>query len=352
MTGPRSVGIVQDPRYRDHVGPPGHPERPERLDAVGEAIAARGDALLRIAPRPATADEILRTHQPSHLAALQRAAQRAPTQLDPDTYLGRGSLAVAELAAGAAIDLMRSVCRGDLDTGFAAIRPPGHHAESDRAMGFCLLNNVAIAARAVQAEDGVDKILILDWDVHHGNGTQHSFEDDPSVLYASTHQFPYYPGTGDFGEAGVGRGRGATVNVPLPAGCGDAEYAAVAQRVLVPMARAYRPELIVVSCGFDAHRADPLAAMQLSGDGFRNLTAVVRRLADELCGGRLVLLLEGGYALSGLREGTEAVLDVLLAPEPPALPKWPPVVSGTPIEGVLAQVERVHGRNFSGLGAP
>jgi acetoin utilization deacetylase AcuC-like enzyme len=352
MTRPRRVGVVEDPRFRDHVGPPGHPERPERLAAVGEAIAARADALERLAPRPATSEEILRVHSAEHRANLARAAERAPVRLDPDTYLGAASLPIAELAAGAAVDLARAVARGDLDAGLAAIRPPGHHAEGDRAMGFCLLNNVAIAARAVQADEGVDKLLILDWDVHHGNGTQHTFETDPSVLFASTHQFPCYPGTGDFGEVGVGRGEGTTVNVPLPAGCGDSEYAAVAQRLLVPVARAFRPELILVSCGFDAHRDDPLADMQLGAEGFRGLAAVVRALADELCGGRLVLLLEGGYALSGLREGTGAVLDVLLEPEAPELPELTPVVSGHLIDGILSRVDQAHGRKFSGLGSP
>jgi acetoin utilization deacetylase AcuC-like enzyme len=351
MSGPRRVGIVEDPRYREHEGPSGHPERPERLIAVGEAIAACGDALDRVAPRAASPEEILRVHAASHRSLLARAAERAPVRLDPDTYLGAGSLPVAELAAGAAIELALRVCRGELDCGLAAIRPPGHHAERDRAMGFCLLNNVAIAARAVQAEQRVDRILIYDWDVHHGNGTQHVFERDPSVLYLSTHQFPFYPGTGDFGEAGVGRGEGTTVNVPLPAGCGDAEYAAVAERVLVPVARAYRPELIVVSCGFDAHREDPLAGMQLSGAGFRSLATVVRSLADDLCGGRLVLLLEGGYALSGLREGTAAVLDVLTAPERPSPAPGGPVGSGGPIGATLDRVAQVHGEDFSRLGA-
>ena len=184
-------------------------------------------------------------------------------------------------------------------------------------MGFCLLNNVAIAARALQREHGLERVMIFDWDVHHGNGTQHSFESDPSVLYASTHQFPFYPGTGDFDEAGVGAGAGSTLNLPLPAGCGDAEYVGVVQRVLVPVARAWKPQLIMVSCGFDAHRDDPLASMQVSGSGFAALTALVRALADDVCGGRLVFALEGGYALTGLREGTDAVLDGLLAPQRP-----------------------------------
>jgi acetoin utilization deacetylase AcuC-like enzyme len=309
MAAPRRVGVVEDRRYRDHEGPHGHPERPERLAAVGDAIAARAEELSPVAARPAQPEEILRVHRREHLEHLSQAARLAPGQLDPDTYMGTESFEVAHLAAGGAVDLVRSVCRGDLDAGIAAIRPPGHHAEADRAMGFCLLNNAAIAARAVQAEEGVDRVLLYDWDVHHGNGSQHSFDEDPSVLYASTHQFPHYPGTGDFGEAGRGDGAGTTLNVPLPAGCGDAEYVGALQRVLVPAANAYRPELILVSCGFDAHRDDPLAAMQVSGEGFRAMAACVRKLADDLCGGRLVLLLEGGYALSGLREGTESVLD-------------------------------------------
>jgi acetoin utilization deacetylase AcuC-like enzyme len=350
MAAPRRVGVVEDRRYRDHEGPRGHPERPERLAAVGDAIAARGDALIPVAARAAQPEEILRVHARSHLDHLERAARHAPVRLDPDTYLGSESLGVARLAAGGAIDLVRGVCRGDLDAGLAAIRPPGHHAESDRAMGFCLLNNAAIAARAAQAEHGIDRVLLLDWDVHHGNGTQHSFEEDPSVLYASTHQFPYYPGTGDFDEAGRGAGAGTTVNVPLPAGCGDAEYVGVFQRVIAPVALAYRPQLILVSCGFDAHRDDPLASMQVSGDGFRAMTACVRELADTLCGGRLVLLLEGGYALSGLREGTGAVLDVLLDRDPGA-PAATPVERGTHLATILDRVREVHAANFPGLGS-
>ena len=350
MAAPRRVGVVEDRRYRDHQGPRGHPERPERLAAVGDAIAARRDALIPVAAREAQPEEILRVHRREHLDHLAQASRLAPARLDPDTYLGSQSLAVAHLAAGGAVDLVRSVCRGDLDAGLAAIRPPGHHAEADRAMGFCLLNNAAIACRAAQAEERVDRVLLLDWDVHHGNGTQHSFEEDPSVLYVSTHQFPYYPGTGDFDETGRGAGAGTTVNVPLPAGCGDAEYVGVLQRVLAPVALAYRPELILVSCGFDAHRDDPLASMQVSGDGFRAMTACVRELADALCGGRLVLLLEGGYALSGLREGTDAVLDVLLDRDPRA-PAAAPVERGTHLAAVLERVREVHGKNFSGLGA-
>jgi acetoin utilization deacetylase AcuC-like enzyme len=301
--------------------------------------------------REASDAEILRVHAREHLERVAEAARRAPLHLDPDTFVCAESRRVAALAAGAAIDLAREVVAGRLAGGLAAIRPPGHHAEADRAMGFCLFNNVAIAARALQVEDGVERVLVFDWDVHHGNGTQHSFEEDPSVLYASTHQFPYYPGTGDVGETGRGRGTGTTVNVPLPAGCGDAEYVGALQRILVPVARAFAPDIILVSCGFDAHEDDPLAAMCVTQDGFRTMARLLRALADDLCGGRLVYLLEGGYAPSGLREGTQAVLDSLLEAQPPGLPASAPLAPGGVLERVVGRLADAHRGRFPGLGA-
>jgi len=347
----RDTAVVEDPRYRAHRGPPGHPERPERLASVGRALAERAGRLRRFPSRAASDAEILRVHSRGHLERLGEAVRRAPCQLDPDTYACAESLEVARLAAGSAVDLARAVARGDAGRGFAALRPPGHHAEAGRAMGFCLLNNVAVAARALQAEEGVERIAIVDWDVHHGNGTQHSFEDDPSVLYVSTHQYPYYPGTGDFGEAGRGAGLGATVNVPMPPGCGDAEYVGVFLRVVAPVLQRFRPQHILVSCGFDAHRDDPLASMEVSGAGFAALTRIVRALAEDLCGGRLVFLLEGGYAESGLYEGTAAVLDALdeASPAPPPLPNAPP---GSTLRGLVDRVAAVHGSRFPGIGAP
>ncbi len=314
MSAARVVAVVEDARYREHRGPAGHPERPDRLLAVAAALDPRRAALTPLAARSADDAELLRVHGRAHLARVTEAAARAPSRLDPDTYACGASDAVARLAAGGAIDLVRAIASGRARAGIAAVRPPGHHAESDQPMGFCLFNNVAIAARAAQAELGVDKILIVDWDVHHGNGTQHSFEEDPSVLYFSTHQFPYYPGTGDFHEIGTGRGEGATVNVPMPAGCGDAEYLAVFERVLAPIARGFRPDLILVSAGFDAHRDDPLAAMDVTEAGYQGMAGVVRALADELCDGRLACVLEGGYSATGLAEGIGALADALLAP--------------------------------------
>jgi len=347
----RRVAVLEDPRYRTHRGPEGHPERPERLVAVGDAIAPYRSSLTPIAARPADDTELLRIHEPALLAGVEAAAARAPVQLDPDTYLGAGSREVALLAAGGTIELARAVARGDVSAGLAAVRPPGHHAESDRAMGFCVFNNVAVAARALQAEEGVERVLILDWDVHHGNGTQHSFESDPDVLYFSTHQFPYYPGTGDFGEIGLGRGEGATVNVPLPAGSGDEVYLGVFQRVFVPVARAFRPDVLLVSAGFDAHRDDPLAAMEVSAAGWAALAALVRAVADEVCGGRLVFVLEGGYALSGLRDGIGATLAALVAATPPALAGPVSAAPGSLLGRLVDRVVGIHGRGVPGLGA-
>ncbi len=342
MLAKRKTAVIEDTRFRDHCGPTGHPERPDRIRAVTAAIDSRGDALIRLAPRAATPDEILRVHSREHFDRIAEAVKRAPAQLDPDTYVSAESLEVALLAAGGSIELALRVARGELDGGLAAVRPPGHHAESDRAMGFCLFNNVAIAARALQAQESVDRILILDWDVHHGNGTQHLFESDPSVLYASIHQYPLYPGTGAVGEIGVGRGEGFTLNVPLPAGCGDCEYVGVLQRLIEPAARSFNPEMILISCGFDAHRDDPLAAMNVTREGYRQMTAIARALADDLCSGRLAFVLEGGYAVSGLEQGVNAVLDVIEADISPEVPKNAPLLSGTLLEAVVQQVAGTH----------
>jgi acetoin utilization deacetylase AcuC-like enzyme len=347
---PRATGVVVDRRYREHRGPAGHPERPERLAAVERAIEEQRERLRWLPARPASDSEILRVHGAAHLEQVAEAARLAPSQLDPDTFVSPQSLEVARLAAGAAIDLARAVATGRLQTGLAAVRPPGHHAEAGHPMGFCLFNNVAIAARALQAEDGVGRVLIFDWDVHHGNGTQHSFDEDPSVLYASTHQFPYYPGTGAAGEVGRGRGAGFTLNIPLPAGCGDEIYLGALQRLLVPVTQKFRPDIILVSCGFDAHVDDPLAAMQVTGEGFRAMSALVRALAEDCCGGRVAFVLEGGYAASGLFEGTQALLSVLTATDTPPQPAAAPMPRGSLLEAVVGRVAHAHAGHHPGLG--
>jgi acetoin utilization deacetylase AcuC-like enzyme len=351
MDAQRGVEVSLDPRYAAHAGPAHHPERPERLSSIGAAVDALGAAVARREARPAEPDELLAVHDRAHVEQVRRAAAAAPAQLDPDTFVSPASYEVALLAAGASVDLALRVASGAARAGFAAVRPPGHHAEGDRAMGFCLFNNAAIAARAVQREAGIERVLVLDWDVHHGNGTQHTFETDPSVLYVSTHQYPFYPGTGAAGEIGVGRGEGATLNIPMPAGCGDAEYIGVFQRVIAPAARAFRPDYWIVSCGFDAHEDDPLAAMRVTKSGYAALTAIVRTLAEELSGGRMLFVLEGGYSLRGLREGADALLAGLLA-EASAPPRAADLPRGSALEALVARAVAVHGPRIPDLGAP
>jgi acetoin utilization deacetylase AcuC-like enzyme len=349
MDAQRGVEVIADPCYAAHEAPAGHPERPERLRAVAAALDGFGSALVHRAPRPATPEELYAVHDRAYVELVRRAAAAGAGQLDPDTYVSRASFDVALLAAGACADLALRVARGNARAGFAAVRPPGHHAEGDRAMGFCLFNNAAIAARAVQREAGVERVLILDWDVHHGNGTQHTFETDPSVLYVSTHQYPLYPGTGSAGEIGTGRGEGATLNVPMPAGCGDAEYVGVFQRIIAPAARAFRPDYWIVSCGFDAHEDDPLAAMRVTRSGYAAMTAIVRALAEDLSGGRMLFVLEGGYSLRGLAEGVGALLGGLVA-DAPAPPDAQGLPRGSVLEKLVARAALIHGARIPEIG--
>ncbi|MBW2382110.1 MAG: histone deacetylase [Deltaproteobacteria bacterium] len=352
MTVRERIHVVEDIRFQDHRSPAGHPERPERLRAVSRAIARDEGRIARIAPRMADPVEILRVHDRDHLAHVERAAARAPIHLDPDTYLSEASFAVASLAAGSTVEAARRVARGEARSALAAVRPPGHHAEADRAMGFCIFNNVAIAARALQQDEGLAKILILDWDVHHGNGTQHSFAADPSILYVSTHQFPHYPGTGNFAEVGTGKGEGATVNIPMPAGCGDSEYLGALQRILAPIACRFAPELILVSCGFDAHRDDPLASMEIGRNGYLAMTRLLRELAEELCGGRIVFVLEGGYAESGLIDGTTALLEAMLEETPPAPDRLIQAPSGSTLHMLVDRVAAAQSAHHPEIGTP
>ncbi len=309
MPDPRPL-LVRDPRFRAHVAPPGHPERPGRLDAIDRALSALAERISDVAPRPATDEEIRRVHSPDHLALLRKLEGQA-TQLDADTYTSPRSPEVARLAAGSTVDLALRIARGEARSAFALIRPPGHHAERARAMGFCLINNVAVAAQALREEAGVERVAIIDWDVHHGNGTQHLFETERDVLYLSLHQFPFYPGTGALHEQGRDHGHGSTLNLPLPAGCGDAEYGAAFEEIIAPTLLEFRPEILLVSAGFDAHARDPLASMQVTRRGFRGFTATLRAVAEEACEGRILLTLEGGYDADALGESVAEVIEAL-----------------------------------------
>jgi len=295
-----SLTIFTSERFADHLTPPGHPERVERFDvmlAVADEFRQRGGRVL--APRPATEDEIARVHDREYITLLRETAGRA-VALDPDTYTSPESWDVALLAAGAAITAVEHVSSaGSGSRALALVRPPGHHAERNRAMGFCLMNNIAIAAAHARA-NGVRRVAIVDYDVHHGNGTQWAFYADRSVLFVSSHQHPYYPGTGAADEIGTGEGRGYTVNLPLAAGATDADYAFIYRSVVWPILRQFKPELILLSAGFDAYEDDPLAGMRMTPAGFERLTASLAELADEVCGGRIVAITEGGYDLDGL----------------------------------------------------
>ncbi len=305
------TGLVLDRRYEAHDTGAGHPERPERIRAIRELMDQyRREGLVEVEPRLATDHELALNHDPRHVARVATTASRARAAFDADTPVCSESYATAALAAGGYLRLLEAMLAGDVDNGFAVVRPPGHHAEFARAMGFCLFNNVAIGAHWLRTR-GVGRILIVDWDVHHGNGTQESFYDDPETLYASTHQYPFYPGTGAASEVGRGAAAGRTLNVPLPAGCGDDEYVAAFTDLIVPVARQFRPEFVLVSAGFDADYRDPLAGMQATDAGFRAMTRLLMQVADEHAAGRVAAILEGGYDLGALRAAVPAVLDEL-----------------------------------------
>jgi acetoin utilization deacetylase AcuC-like enzyme len=307
---PRKTLLFTDEAMLAHQTGPGHPERSERLAALIDDFAARPvDGVTRVSPRPATREELLLVHAERHVSALGAlSGQRA--RLDPDTVVSPHSWEAALLAAGAAVGAVEAVVGGQAANAFVWARPPGHHAEHGGAMGFCLFNNVAIAAERARRL-GLERILIIDWDVHHGNGTQHSFEQRKDVLFMSSHQFPFYPGTGAPSEVGRGEGRGFTVNCGLPAGQRDADMGAVWNDLFLPIATAYRPDLVLVSAGFDPHARDPLAQLELTERGFAAMCTAARQLAEQSAGGRLVLVLEGGYDLIGLRDSSRACLQVL-----------------------------------------
>jgi acetoin utilization deacetylase AcuC-like enzyme len=286
------------------------------MDAVAARWRERGAEV--VTPRPSTPDELACVHDREYLRRIADTAGRA-VALDADTFTSPESHEIALLAAGAALMAVEYAIRGH-SSALALVRPPGHHAERDRAMGFCLYNNVAAAAAHARAL-GTGRVGIVDYDVHHGNGTQHIFEADPNVLYASTHQYPYYPGTGAADEIGVGEGAGTTVNLPLEAGALDADYQIVFDEVILPVLRQFKPDLLLVSAGFDAHERDPLGGMRLTTAAFGAMTQELRAVADECCGGRIVLVTEGGYDLHALASSLDVVVQVLASKPAPAV--WP-----------------------------
>ena len=304
--------VVIDPEYLKHEPGEFHPEKPERIRALLDlAEELDGDKFQILPPKPATRSDIESCHGRDYVALVESTSKRNRYALDGDTITSRDSFGVGLLAVGGFLRLIDSIAAGESKNGFALVRPPGHHALRDRAMGFCLFNTIAIGAQHLKNAHGVKRVMIMDWDVHHGNGTQDSFYEDPSVLFISTHQFPYYPGTGAVGEVGLNAGEGYTVNIPLPAGCGDAEYLRVFHDVVVPAAKKFAPEWILVSAGFDPHRRDPLGGMEVTESGFTDMARLLLQLAAEHAGGKIAFLLEGGYDLAALCNSVAAVLKAM-----------------------------------------
>ncbi len=310
------TGFVYSERYLEHDTGPNHPERPARVQHIYQFIRSSdlNRELCWLEPRAATIDDVTLLHKMSYVNRVKEACRGGEAFLDSmDTAISPKSFDVALLAAGGVLALVDAVMSGTVRNGFALVRPPGHHAERETALGFCIFNNVAIAARYIQKKYGLKRILVIDWDVHHGNGTQHMFEDDPSVFYFSTHQYPYYPGTGAEDETGTGKGKGTTLNIPLPAGAGDKDFKRAYQDIFYPKAVQFKPDFILISSGFDAHRLDPLAQMDLTEESYGFFTAVAKQIAKEAGHERIVSALEGGYNLEMISRSAYIHLKHLMA---------------------------------------
>ncbi len=305
------TGIVKDYRYLNHETGAYHPETPKRLEAMYEMIESPDmqGKFVEIEPRHAAHEEIEVIHQSSYIEQVAATAGKAHTSLDPDTSTSPESYDAAKLAVGGLCNAIDSVVKGEVNNAFAFIRPPGHHAGPNRAAGFCIFNNIAIGALHAINNHNMERILIVDWDLHHGNGTQHSFYEDPRILFFSTHQYPFYPGTGSVQEIGRGAGEGYTINVPLRSGPGNGEYLRIFRRILQPVALEFKPDMIMLSVGFDIYYKDPLGGMKVTPEGFGMLTRVLLDIADSCCGGKFVATLEGGYHIAGITESAKVVLN-------------------------------------------
>ena len=312
-TATKRTGIIKDARYLQHLTDENHPENHRRLETIYNALAAPGmrDLFVEIPPRLAKEEELLLVHAPEHVEKIAATAGATATALTPDTIVSAGSYLIARLAVGGVFTAIDEVVGENLSSAFALVRPPGHHAEKSRAMGFCLFNNVALGAAYACKRFGLERILIVDWDVHHGNGTQHIFEADNRILFASVHQYPHFPGTGSFTEVGIGAGEGFTINIAIPKGYGDGEYVAIFETLIKPLALEFQPELILVSAGFDVGSNDPLGGMQLTPAGYAGLTRCLMETAEMCCDGKLVLVLEGGYDISSIGAAVTAVVQEL-----------------------------------------
>ena len=309
------TGVILDARFTKHMMGLGHPESPSRLFAIREVLDGDGVGreVKHLEPRAASKEEIAFIHEPPYIESVKNTAGKEPIYLDPDTVTCADTWVAAEYAAGAAIVLTEAVANGNIRNGFAFVRPPGHHAERDKAMGFCFFNNIAIAAEYAKCKLGLERIAIVDFDVHHGNGTQHAFYEDGQVFFTSAHRTHFYPGGGLVSETGKGKGQGTTLNIPLDHGADDDIYKRVFDKQILPAVRNFNPQLILVSAGFDPHKLDPLGGMRMTTEGFRWIAQSLFDLAGECCQGKLLYILEGGYNLRALRESVEATLEVFVS---------------------------------------
>jgi len=338
-----STGYVYDPLYLEH-DQRGHPENKRRLEEVIKYLEGAGflARMQPVAARDASEDEVATVHDRDYIARLREVARGGGGWLDGDTYVGQRSYDAALRSSGGLLQAVEAIFDSKVDNAIALVRPPGHHATANQGMGFCLFNNVAIAARCALRQYDLERVLIVDFDLHHGNGTQDAFYQDPEVLFFSTHQYPYYPGSGHWKEIGRGSGQGYTVNVPLPAGVGDAGYQRVFEEILVPVARRYQPQLILASAGYDAHWTDPLGMMLLSVSGYAWIARTLASLAEELCDGRLALTLEGGYSLEALPLCVAATCSMLLGDEDWHNPLGHAPREERPVDSVIASVRQAH----------
>ncbi len=341
-----ATGCVYDPIYLEH-DLRGHPENRQRLETTRRVLEQYGmwERLTSIPATPISRERLERAHTGPYIDLVKRVSEQGGGHLDTDTYVRPASYNAALMAAGGLVEATRAVLDAEVENAFALVRPPGHHALRGRGMGFCLFNNVAVAARYALAERGLERVMIVDFDVHHGNGTQNEFEADPAVVYLSTHQYPHYPGSGYWDETGRGEGAGTVVNVPLGGGIGDQGFARILSEVVTPIAWRFQPQLILVSAGYDAHWDDPLASLALSVAGYAAIARALKELAGELCDGRLVLTLEGGYHLDALAYSVLNTFAVLLGDEAWRLvdPLGPSPRSERPVDEIIARVKQVHG---------
>jgi acetoin utilization deacetylase AcuC-like enzyme len=332
-----TVGIVRDEIFLEHITDDYHPENPDRLRHIYSMLnSIDKDGIVYAPPRKATHDEIALNHELSYIDSIAATKGKAQKRLDPDTVTSQKSYDASCMAVGGVLKLVDMLIASEINNGFALVRPPGHHAERARAMGFCIFNNIAIGAKYLEKIHNLNRILIVDFDLHHGNGTQHSFYRDSKILYFSTHQYPYYPGTGWYEEVGDGEGAGYTVNIPFSYGMGDDDHVYAFREVLVPLSDLYKPEIILVSAGFDSYHNDPLGGMVVTEGGFAMMTRIILDIAEKHCNGKVLFALEGGYDLSGLANSVKAVIM-----EMKGTPIFIPDKKATPSGEVIRTVNKV-----------